>query len=494
MDKAQPFVFNDYQVSDAQAFSDLEKAVTAEQVTGAQTWGSAYNGANLKYESLEKTIKKLTIKMESIKLYRDIPKKGIFNTVHEFVQETSFSTTRSAGLVEGEVPFANNSEYVRRAITTSYTGELRQITDIAQQVNTIAGNGNAQFEREVNNGVLSLTRRLNQLTAYGSKAVVPTEFDGFGALHSDLAYWSTLDNYMNQSCLVDLRNTYLTNDNLNDGVQALVEDGNGTGIDMRLYTSFGVIAKYTESLVNTFMVNVGQVGSQTANTGQRVKGFESAGGTVDFHWDTSLKKKVSRKITDPFTHVNAPVIPNTPTIAAVADPLTKFAGFNGTYFYAVASVNRFGESALFSLNAVVQAVLATEAVNLGWLDGGGTGLQATTGFVIYRSEVNPATTLPNTPLHPIFEVSLSQKTVGYDGGAVTLVRDRNRSIPNTQEAFLFQWDLDTIEFAELFGMRKVDLPLAYNGFMGRSTAIINYGMPLLYAPKRVIRYTNVKAV
>lgn len=488
------FQFSDWGLSNEQAVADLQKAVTAEQVSGFQTTNTGYTGASLKMESLDKTIKKLTLQMESIKLYRDISKLPITNTVHQFAQELSFSTVRSTGLIEGEIPYENNSEYIQRAITTSYVGELRRISDIALSVNTIAGQGAKLFEREIDNGVLALTRRLNQLTARGNKSVVPTEFDGFNSLHADLTYWSTLSNYFNQTCVIDLRNDYLKNPDLNDGAKSIIEDGNGTGIGLRLYTSFGVISKYTEQLTNTFFVNVGQLNSQTSNTGQRVNGFESTGGTIQFHWDISLKKNSPRRVGQPAQNAKAPLTPTTPTRAVVTDTETRFALFNGGYYYAVSAVNRFGESALLGLTVADTplAVAGTEAVNLGFADGGGTGDQATTGYVIYRSEVNPTTTTTNTDLYPIFEVSISQKTAGFDGGGAGLVRDRNRFIPNTEEAWLFQWNTDTIEFAELFGMKKVELPVGHNNFMGRSMAIINYGMPLLYAPRRVVRYINIK--
>lgn len=488
------FQFSDWGLSNEQAIADLQKAVTAEQVSGLQTTGVGYTGASLKLESLDKTIKKLTIKMESIKLYRDMPKMQIFNTVHQFVQETSFSTVRSTGLIEGEVPYENNSEYVQRAITTSYVGEMRRISDVAMEVNTIAGRGQQLYQRAIDDGVMALTRQLNKLTARGNKAVIPTEFDGFNALHNDLAYWGTLQNYFNQTCVIDLRNDYLKNPDLNDGAKAIIEDGNGTGIALRLYTTFGVISKYTEQLTNTFFVNVGQINSQTANTGQRVNGFESTGGTIRFDYDITLKKNDARRVGQPAQNAKSPLAPTTPTRAFVNDAETRFATFNGGYYYAVAAVNRFGESALLGLTVTdtLLAVAGTEAVNLGWADGGGVGDQATTGYVIYRSEVNPSTTTANTNLYPLFEVSIAQKVTGYDGGSAGLVRDRNRFIANTEEAWLFQWDTDTIEFAELFGMKKVELPVGHGGFMGRSMAIINYGMPLLYAPRRVVRYINIK--
>jgi hypothetical protein len=478
--------------SEQKAFTDLEKAVTADTITGAQTWGLGTTGSSLKYESLKNTIVNLSIQLDMIKLYRDMPKKKIYNTVHEFAQQTKNNTTRSAGLLEGEVPYINNSEYVRRAVTTAYVGELRQVTDIALQTAMLQGTGDAILAQEVENGVVTLHERLNQLVARGNKDVVPTEFNGINALHSDLAYWASMNAYYDSSFVIDKRNAYMSEPDINDAMRALVQDGKGNPRNVRLYTTPSVLTNYTNNLANTKFVNIGVSGSQTADTGQQVSGFLSTMGRVPFHWDIALDKQPARYTTDLATSDKAPLAPTTPTIATVADTQTRFAGFNGTYFYAVSATNRFGESILLPITPAVQAVLATEAVNLGWADGGGTGLQATTGFVIYRSEVNPTGALADTPLYPIFEVSLAQKSAGYDGAVAGLVRDRNRQIPNTEEAWLIQWDTQTIEMAELFGMRKIELPYGYGNFMGRSIALLNYGMPLLYAPKRVIRITNIR--
>lgn len=497
---------NDFRLEDgglansANEALDLYKAMTADQVAGQQTWNSATTGAGLKYESLDQTIKFLAGELAQMKLYRDLPKKSIFNTVHEFAQQTQFSQGRSSGLLEGEVPYENNSEYIRRVATTSYIGELRRVTDIMLQVNTIQGTGESLVRSQVEDGVKALTQRLNYITARGSRKVVPTEFDGFGELHYNGVLGSIaptpasyFDTRINTS-LLDLRNDFLAESDLQDATTSLVQNGKGSGVNLKVYAPSTVFTGMINNLSNTKFVNIGVIQSQTGMLGQAPKGMHTAEGDITFVSDIFLAKNPARFTAGSVaTNTNAPLTPITPAITiASADAGSRFSGFNGNYFYAVAAVNRFGESALLPINATVQAVLATDAVNLGFADGGGTGLQATTGFVIYRSEVNPTGAIGVTPLHPLFEVSLSERATGYDGGAVNIVRDRNRIIPNTEEAWLFQWDKNTIEFAELFGMRKIDLPYGYGNFMGRSVAILNYGMPLLYAPKRVIRIINIR--
>lgn len=495
---------NDFRLEDANitsesAAADLMKAMTADQVAGQQTWNTGTTGSGLKYESLDSTVKYLAGELEQMKLYRDLPKKKIFNTVHEFAQQSNFSQGRSAGLLEGEVPYENNSEYIRRVATTAYLGETRKVTDVMLQVNTILGSGEELVRQQVEDGIKSLTGRLNYVTANGNKNVVPTEFDGFGQMHylgalgtispTPTTYFDTRVN----RALFDLRGNFLSESDLQDGATSLVQYGKGSGRNMRIYAPSTVFTGMVNNLTNTKFVNIGVTQSQTGYLGQAPSGMITTEGMIDFVSDIFLAKNPARYTTDPAQHANAPLTPTTPTIAAVADAaFTKFGGFAGNYYYAVAAVNRFGESALLPINTSVQAVLATQSVDLGFVDGGGTNLQATTGFVIYRSEVNPSGAYNATPLYPLFEISLSDKALGYDGGAAGVVRDRNRIIPNTEQAWLFQWDKNTIEFAELFGMRKIDLPYGYGNFMGRTVAILNYGMPLLYAPKRVIRFINIR--
>ena len=63
-------------------------------------------------------------------------------------------------------------------------------------------------------------------------------------------------------------------------------------------------------------------------------------------------------------------------------------------------------------------------------------------------------------------------------------------MPNCDQALLMQFDNEVIEFAQLAPLMKMDLAMlspAYR-FM-----ILLYGTPLLYAPKKIVRFINIGA-
>ena len=82
----------------------------------------------------------------------------------------------------------------------------------------------------------------------------------------------------------------------------------------------------------------------------------------------------------------------------------------------------------------------------------------------------------------------AQLTTGYDGGAAGAVRDRNRFLPGTNQAMLVQSDTDVYSFKQLAPLMKMDLAT-----LAPSTRfmILMYGTPMLYAPKKMVRYINI---
>jgi hypothetical protein len=319
--------------SSEQEALDLHKAMTADAITGAQTWNTPTTGSGLKYESLDSTVKYLAGELEQMKLYRDLPKLKIYNTIHEFNQQSKFSQGRSAGLVEGEVPYENNSEYIRRNANTKYIGELRRVTDVMLQVQTIQGTGENLVRQQVEDGVKAITERLNYITAKGNSNVVPTEFDGFGQLHYNSVLGSIsptpalyYDTKINKS-LIDLRGDFLAESDLQDSATSLVQNGKGSGRNMKLYAPSTVFTGMVNNLSNTKFVNIGLIQSQTGLLGQAPKGMLTVEGTIDFVSDIFLAKNPARYTTDPATAQNAPIAPTTPVLTITAsDTGTKFSG------------------------------------------------------------------------------------------------------------------------------------------------------------------------
>src|SRR3970040_2292252 len=69
---------------------DLNKALTAGQSINAPGSVVAGDGFALRVESLERTLKNTTYKMEHIKFWRSIPKNAAYNTIEEHNEISSY--------------------------------------------------------------------------------------------------------------------------------------------------------------------------------------------------------------------------------------------------------------------------------------------------------------------------------------------------------------------------------------------------------------------
>jgi len=77
---------------------------------------------------------------------------------------------------------------------------------------------------------------------------------------------------------------------------------------------------------------------------------------------------------------------------------------------------------------------------------------------------------------------------GVDGAAVGKVRDRNRYLPGTENAYLTQHDTDVYEFKQLAPLMKMDLAILGPA---RRFMVLLYGTPIVYAPGKIIRFINI---
>lgn len=477
--------------------SQINKSVLAGDLTGQQTIGLDRPPVEIaKYESLKENVIELSPQLEQFRMYPLMPHVQIFDTVHQYVQQTSVGNMMSMGLSEGEIPEAVTSEGKRRSEPISYIGELRKTSVPAQTVKNIWGNGQNVVTKSIRDGITNVTKTLNYLTVYGNKKVLPKYFNGLVELHSDLEFWTTKDLYQDSSSVIDLRNNgfggSLTTVAINDAVLSVADTGLGNVGALKLFMTPATLTKYVNDL-NTVVTQFATLGtpSQNAGAGLNQRNFASALGDIPFVTDIFIGKRIKKFTTDLATSNKAPNVVTSPAVTLPTDTNTRFADSAGDYFYAVTAVNQYGESAPVAISGSLVSVLATQAVDLAFTDGG--GVYQATGYNIYRSEKDPATPLATTPLYPIFSVGKDEKSAGYDGAGATLIRDKNRVIANTDDAWLIQWDSMTIEFAHLFdGIQQVTFPNALNGFWGSNMGIYMMGMPLLYAPLRVTRFMNIK--
>ena len=253
-----------------------------------------------------------------------------------------------------------------------------------------------------------------------------------------------------------------------------------------------VFTDYVNAHTANKVLNVNGVSGSMMNAraGLQVTSVATQFGDIDFMADPFFDSKPARLATSPATNDKAPAAPVKDNAAAVAvvnnDTKTNFTNHEGSYLYAVAAKNRYGESALTKLNDVAQAVTKTQSIDLKFT-AAVDSVYPTQAFVIYRTEANPANAA-TANYYPIFQIPVAQLTSGYDGAAAGAVRDRNRSIAGTHSALVFKMDDSLIQYLQLADTMKMEYAITSPS---RRFSILNYGTPVLYAPGKFVRICNI---
>lgn len=467
--------------SSMEELNQLQKALEAGEITGRETTNSTTaSGAPLKVESLDKNLKHLTFQEKDIILWKMLPKKAAYNTVEEYNQLVDYGAQRGGFYNEGELPNEEDSLYVRKAQLVKFMGVVKSVSHPMTLVNTNVGN---IVDREIKNGTLWILRQLNRSLYFGDESLVPQEFNGFLAQHQKNSGYTDLNSYFNSEVVIDMRGSVLTEAALEDSANGIIQN---FGLGNQLFAPPKVLSNFVKNFYGNKFIQPNTAALTDGVMGQRVKSFESQFGNIGLNWDIFFNKKPVRKTGTAASSTLAPAAPGSVVATPVAtDASGKWAaGDAGNYYYGMTATNRYGESML-AVTGSAATIVAGGSVDIAFDDNG--GVNAATSYTVYRSNKGAASAAAAT-FYPLFTVSVSEKVNGYDGAAAESVRDRNRWMPDMDQAILFQMDNEVIEFAQLAPLMKMDLALlapAYR-FM-----ILLYGTPFLYAPKKMVRIVNI---
>lgn len=466
----------------------LYKAMSAGEITGRETTDSlTASGAPLKVESLENTLKVLTNTAKHTPFFYRIAKKPATNTVEEYNQLVSYGELDGGFSLEGELPEAADSVYRRKAQLIKYLGVVGGVTLPMQLVNTGSGVAN-MLAQETKNKVALMTKIIEGYLPFADSKIVPEHFAGFFAQHRDEGGYTSLDNYYNSEMVIDLKGEVLTDTAVENASLGVV---NNYGLADMLISSPRTFSNYVTKYHSKKLINPVPQQVRDGVFGQRVNEIITQNGGVEIMQSNFFKFSTPKTTATLATSSKAPAAPvadGTTPVAAVTDALNNFKGFTGDYYYAVSAKNRFGESALTPLSNSLVSVASGKSVDLKFTAGTGVA-EAATGFCIYKSKVNPTGTLAQTTLYKVAEVSLTELTNGYDGGTSGIVRDRNRLMPDTDQAMLIEWDSDQVlAWKQLAPMMKMNLAITapIQKFM-----VLCYGTPILYAPRKMVRFINI---
>lgn len=473
-------MFSQTAVSDME---ELTKAIAAGDITGQGTLNNlGASGAPLKVESLDSTLKVITFKQTNINLWRNIPKEKAYNTVEEFNQLVDYGQDRGGFNREGELPEEEDSIYVRRSELVKFLGITKSVTHPMTLVRT-SGVGQI-VTKEVENGTLWIMRKINKALAYGDSSIIGEEFNGLYRQHFTGGGYLTLEDYFNSEVVIDLRGNILREKDIEDAANSIVEN---YGLATVMYAPPKVLSDFVTNFYGNKFIQPNSSALTDGIMGQKVKSFESQFGNIDLQWDVFLNPDPNRRLSSAATSTKSalPVTAGTATPIGI-DSLSKFSSTDaGNYFYAVSAVNRYGESTLTLINPAATAVIAGGAVDLTFTPN--PSPYSATGFRVYRSARN-ASNSATAEFYPIFTVGLPLFTAGYDGGGANTIRDRNRFLTNTNQAFLIQGNNEVFEFKQLAPLMKMDLAQLSPSYR---FMVLLYGTPQLFAPKKMVRFINV---
>ena len=464
----------------------LLKALEARDITGRDTAGlETSSGAPLKVESLEAQLKVVTFNNETIRLWRKYPKKTAYNTVEEYNQLRSYGNDFSGGFnLESELPEEENSTYVRESEKIKYMGTVRSVSYPMTLVRTQEAIGNI-ITRENENGTLWILRRLSRALTKGNERIISTEVNGLYELQRKglVGVGATPEQYFTQPQVIDKRGDFMKEPDFNKGANQIVE---GFGLADTFWAPPSVISDFTENFYGNKFIPLNTEAIANGKVGQKVQSFQSQFGEIGMDFDLFMKRRPNKVSTAGKTSTKAPDAPNVTAVAVTAtDALSRWdAGDAADYYYAVSAINRYGESSL-AVFATAASAVSDSSIDVTFAPT--AGVYNSEGYVIYRSNKDAASVAEAT-FFPLFEVSEAERANGYDGGGAGVVRDRNRILPDTEQAFLIEWNTQVLEIGQLAPLTKMDLALLGPA---QRWMILLYLTQFLYAPLRMVRYINI---
>lgn len=439
---------------------DLRKALSAGQDINPPA-AAAGQGFPLRVESLERTLKVITYRMDDVRLWKNITKLPAYNTVEEFNRLESYGSNDVGGFIsEGDLPEEDDSTYSRQFTIIKYIGTVRKVTHVMSLVRPAHGPVIAQ---ETVNGTSHLLKQIEKALFFGDSTKVPVQWDGLLKQVTDGAPAANV---------IDMRGKPLTEDAINDGALTVKTAPNyGRGTD--LYTADGAYSDLAKSFYPAERLPIQPGGWQDGMVGLSIRGFHSMVGPVLFNPDVFIEFGGAPSAT---AVGDAAKRPATPTESAApttpVDATALFAASDaGSYRYKAVAVNRYGKSAPLTMTGPV-AVAAGDHVTMGITEGS----PGATMYEIYRSPKDGAA-----------GTELLQFTVARAAAATTVI-DRNFDLQGTSQAFLIQQNVEFFAFKQLAPFVKI--PLATVDTSIRWMQLL-YGAPTVYAPGKAVIFKNV---
>ncbi|MCL6442532.1 MAG: hypothetical protein K6T83_03575, partial [Alicyclobacillus sp.] len=412
-----------------QTFERLQKALVASPSTP----GGPGDGSSLIPQSLARTLKNVSFKMNNIKLWKNTAKQTAYAMTEEFDQLLSYGTRGGVFTSAMNTPAGNDSTFGRVQVPMKYMATA-YATDIAIMATEVIG-GSAEA-LQINNATRYLLRGVERNMFYGDSSLLPQAFDGVKKIITDFA-----NNYGFSNIVIDAKAGPLTPDLLENAAQAIQDNaGEISAGRHKVYMPPAVQSYWNKTYASAQRSMIDQqayMREGALNVGVPVGGYNSTYGHLPFVNDIFLNLELP--VTT--TIQNAPAIPSNVTATLnTSGPSTTGSmwqdansasqygvGYRGgPVQYKVEAVNSYGPSETSEATTTV-TVGAGESVTVTW--NRVTGTNGANYYQIYRS-------MNGGPFLPVTQVA------DAGSGVTQSWTDLNETVAGAYDVFIINHDVE----------------------------------------------------
>lgn len=454
----------------ASEVEELQKALSISQNYGTVAPNSLSGGSALAVEDLDRTLKYVTNGLEHLKLWKDIIKDKVGQTVHEYNVQNSYGAEVNPFFSMGGTPTATDANYEREVIQVKYLGTQGHVQHDLTLIQAAHG---PVIAREVKNKTIELLSRNERFMFDADSSINSLEYDGIDAqirtkeassTYKATAFAGFESAGADDSIIIDVRGQF-TDEVAED---AALRNVNNFGQAMDMYMGTDIHSRFSKDFFAKQRVLTGA----TLTSGNRVKEHV---GTIDYRYKPSLFNRPRKTALSSAVSATA-----APTVGAITSPVLAASKFGtgvgltpaGTYDYIVSSVYADGETVASAASNI--AVSAGDEVKLAI---GYTG--SPLYFNIFRSAAGATTGHEFIGRRPATAVSTT--AISIDTGAVE---------PGSAKAYLLMHDADVLCWKQLGSMIKYDLAVVDTSYKWLQ---LMYASPLVAAARKNVILDNITA-
>jgi hypothetical protein len=448
-----------------QEVEELQKALSVGGEYATTTPGNLTGGAALAVEDLDRTLKLVTHSMEHLRLWKDVIKQKVTQTVHQFNVQNSYGSEVSPFFQMGGTPTETDASYHREVYIVKYLGTQGSVQHNLTLIQAAHG---PVVAREVKNKTIELLARNERAMFDADSSINALEYDGVDKLirskenlpeFNSTAFAGYTVTGQDDTVIVNAKGAGLDEDLCEDSCLRAV---NNFGMPMDMYLATDIHSNFSRAF---YAKQRTRPGDRTA-AGYLVPEFM---GTLNFKFKPSLFNRARKQPLS--SSVSASAAPTISAHSAASDANSQFGAADaGTYSYVASAVYADGET-LPSAHAE-QAVTAGQSVSL-------------------------TLTYSGSPLY----INLFRAPVGTTAGWEWIGRvapagsgsamtncDQNARLPGSARAYLLMHDPDVLCWKQLGSLIKYDLAVTNTSYQWLQ---LLYGMMVVMAPRKNVIVDNL---